>query len=222
MGKKYQVLIVGGGPVGVALAVNLGLRGISSAVIERHTEIQRIPKGQNLLQRSVEHFWFWGIEEELRAGRVMPREFPMNGIVAYGNLTGEYWYAPPLREILNPYYFLENERLPQYEMDKVLRRKAAGMAKVDLRLGWTAETVEQDADGVRIAIVGPDGTREVVDGDYAVGCDGSRSLVREQIGISQSGDDFDQPMVLTVFRSRDLSEKLNAIAGTSIRRRSQR
>jgi len=55
MQKRYQVVIVGGGPVGVALAVDLGLRGVSCALVERRTEPQRIPKGQGLTQRSMEH-----------------------------------------------------------------------------------------------------------------------------------------------------------------------
>lgn len=48
MDKHYQVIIVGGGPVGVALAVDLGLRGVSCALIERRRRLQQIPKGQNL------------------------------------------------------------------------------------------------------------------------------------------------------------------------------
>jgi 2-polyprenyl-6-methoxyphenol hydroxylase-like FAD-dependent oxidoreductase len=47
---------VGGGPVGVALAVDLGLRGVRCALIERRLEPPRIPKGQNLTQRAMEHF----------------------------------------------------------------------------------------------------------------------------------------------------------------------
>ena len=61
MDKHYQVIIVGGGPVGVALAVDLGLRGVSCALIERRRRLQQIPKGQNLTQRTLEHFYFWGI-----------------------------------------------------------------------------------------------------------------------------------------------------------------
>jgi len=45
MNKRHQVIIVGGGPVGVALAVELGLRGIDCALIERRLEPQLIPKG---------------------------------------------------------------------------------------------------------------------------------------------------------------------------------
>jgi 2-polyprenyl-6-methoxyphenol hydroxylase-like FAD-dependent oxidoreductase len=76
MKKRHQVVIVGGGPVGVALAVDLGLRGIACALVERRVEPQRIPKGQNLTQRSVEHFYFWRIADELRAARVLPPEYP--------------------------------------------------------------------------------------------------------------------------------------------------
>ena len=123
--NRYQVVIVGGGPVGVALAVDLGLRGISCALIERRTAPHRIPKGQNLTQRSVEHFHSWGIADALRAARILPPEYPMSGIIAYESLTSEYWYAPPLRELVNAYYFEENERLPQYQTEKVLRARMA-------------------------------------------------------------------------------------------------
>lgn len=206
---KYQVVIVGGGPVGVALAVDLGLRGISCALIERHLTPQQIPKGQNLMQRSVEHFWRWGIVDELRAARAMPPDYPMSGIIAYGDLTTDDWYAPPLREIVNSYYFQDNERLPQYRTEAVLRAKMATLPNVDARFGWSMTDLAQDNEGVRIAIAEVDGPgRDVVEAEYAVGCDGSHSRVRDHIGIPRSGADFDQLMVLAVFRSQDLNEGL--------------
>ena len=58
MEKRHKVLVVGGGPVGASLALELGMRGISVGVIERRTSPQRIPKGQNLTQRTLEHFYF--------------------------------------------------------------------------------------------------------------------------------------------------------------------
>src|SRR5215471_8495528 len=130
MSRRYQVAIVGGGPVGLALALDLGLRGIACALVERRTELQRIPKGQNLTQRSVEHFYFWGIADELRAARVLPPEYPMSQIVTYGDLSSEYWYALEMREIANPYYFQPNERLPQYQGEQVLRKRMTQLASV--------------------------------------------------------------------------------------------
>src|SRR6202167_2173112 len=152
MNKRYQVVIVGGGPVGVALAVELGLRGISCALVERRIEPQLIPKGQNLTQRSMEHFHFWGVADEVRAARMLPPEYPMSGIVAYRDLSNDYWYAPPLREIVNSYYFEDNERLPQYLGEFVLRKRMAQLDNVEARFGWTAETIAQDKNGVHVTV----------------------------------------------------------------------
>lgn len=195
--------------MGVALAVELGQRGIACALVERRLEPQRIPKGQNLTQRSVEHFYFWGVAEELRAARLLPPEFPMSGIVAYRDLSSEFWYAPPLREIVNSYYFQNNERLPQYLGESVLRARMAQLPSVEARFGWIAETVEQDADGGRVTIAKDGGAEhEVLEADYVVGCDGGHSTVRQQIGIERGGADFNELMVLALFRSRELHEKL--------------
>jgi 4-hydroxyisophthalate hydroxylase len=207
--KSHQVVIVGGGPVGVALAVELGLRGISCALVETRTTLQRIPKGQNLTQRTLEHFYFWGIVEELRAARLMPRGYPIGEITAYESLSGPYWHAPAGREIVRPYYFQANERLPQYQMEAVLRHKVASLPDVEARFGWSATGIEQDGDGVRITIAEEDGAgRAVLAADYVVGCDGGHSLVRGEVGIARGGADFDQLMVLVVFRSRALHEGL--------------
>ena len=207
MKKRHQVVIVGGGPVGVALAVELGLRGVSCAVVERYIKPLRIPKGQNLTQRTLEHFYFWGIVDALRAVRLLPEGYPIPGVTAYGNMMSEFWYAPPGREVVRSYYFQANDRIPQYLMEDVLRRKMATLPNVESQFGWSAQAVEQDANGVRVTIVEEGGTgREVLEAEYVVGCDGAHSLVREQIGIARGGADFDQLMLLAVFRSRELHE----------------
>jgi 4-hydroxyisophthalate hydroxylase len=209
MQTKHQVAIVGGGPVGVALAVDLGLRGIDCALVERRTELQNIPKGQNLAPRTLELFYFWGIADRLRAARIMPKGYPISSITAYGTLMSDYWYAPPQREIVREYYFEDVERLPQYLTERVLRSRMAEMPNVTDFFGWTAETVEQDGNRARVTIAKSDGTqRAALEADFLIGCDGSHSLVRGQAGIAAGGVDFDQSMVLVVFRSKELHEAL--------------
>ena len=183
------------------------MRGISCALVESRTEVGRIPKGQNLTHRTLEHFYFMGIVDELRAARFLPPGFAIGEITSYGDLNGEYWFAPAGRELVHDYYFQKNDRLPQYQMEKVLRAKMATLPKVESRFGWTATKVEQDAGSARVTIT-KDGASEVLEGDYLVGCDGGHSIVREQIGIPRSGHDFDQLMVLIVFRSRELHDEL--------------
>jgi 2-polyprenyl-6-methoxyphenol hydroxylase-like FAD-dependent oxidoreductase len=211
-----QVTIVGGGPVGMGLAIELGLRGIPCNVVERYAQPQRIPKGQNLTQRTMEHFFFWGAEEALRAARTIPREYGIGGVTAYRTLLGSYTYDWLRRELVRPFYFTENERLPQYAMEAVLRRRAAEVSTIQLLYGWSADSVAQDDDGVSVVIAQREGHgRRTLRAQYVVGCDGSRSLVREQAGIPQTRSDHDRLMVLLVFRSQELHRLLERFPGKS-------
>src|SRR6185312_2387969 len=80
---------------------------------------------------------------------------------------------------------------------------------VEARFGWQATGVARHAGGVRVTVEN-EATQETATlaADYAVGCDGGGSMVREASGIARSGTDFEQLMVLVVFRSRELHEKL--------------
>ena len=95
---QASVVVVGGGPVGLALAATLGKARNPCVLLERCLEPSAIPKGQNLTARSLEHFYYWDCADELRAARLLPPGFPIGGITAYGSLAGEYWYAPAGRE----------------------------------------------------------------------------------------------------------------------------
>jgi 2-polyprenyl-6-methoxyphenol hydroxylase-like FAD-dependent oxidoreductase len=174
----------------------------------------QIPKGQNLTQRTLEHFYFWGCVDQLRAARVMPPGYPIGGVTAYGNLMSDYWYTQVGREVVRPYYFQDNERLPQYLTEAVLRERASELEDVTCRFGWTATSVEQDDRGVRVTVVPEDGAGapQVLEAAYVVGCDGPRSMVRDQVGIDRVGlsrsGPLERRMVLAVFRSRALHEGL--------------
>ena len=247
MQDRFQVVVVGGGPVGVALAVELAQRRISCAVVERSTELHDIPKGQLLTGRTLEHFYFWGCLEELRAARLLPAGHEIATITAYDNLRSGYRYGssvavPPPAEL----YFQTGERLPQYQTEGVLRERLAQLPGATVLFGMTVTEVQQDGGGVRIAVAptaqgterayswesrqddgAPDGGEgRVLDGgegrvlsaDYVVGCDGGRSLVRESAGIARDGTDYGKKMMLVVFRSRELHERLEELpAATTYR-----
>ena len=210
MGKRTQVIIVGGGPVGVGLAIDLAQRGVSSILIERREGMHNVPRGQNLTQRTLEHFYFWGCVDEVRAARLLPPEVPASGIVAYKDLMNEHWHSFEGREIVGQYYFQKNDRMPQYQFEKALRRRMASLAPIEARFGWKVVSVEQNDNGVRVGVEheAGDGKRETLEADYVVGCDGGHSIVREQGGIKRDGTDFDQIMVLAVFKSREFNEGL--------------
>lgn len=214
--ETHDVVIVGGGPVGIGLAIELGLRGVTVAVVERYPQPQPIPKGQNLTQRTTEHFHFWGCEPQLRAARTVPEEYGIGGLTAYGTLLSGHHYDWLQRELVRPFYFTANERLPQYETEKVLRARAAEVPGITLLYGWQASDVEQDGDGATVTIVEREGTAEKrLRGRFVVGCDGARSLIREKAGITQTRRDHDKLMVLLVFKSTGLHDLLKRFPGKS-------
>jgi 2-polyprenyl-6-methoxyphenol hydroxylase-like FAD-dependent oxidoreductase len=203
--RDAQVVIVGGGPVGLGLAIELGQRGVRTVLVERLPDPSPVPRGQNLTQRTMEHFHFWGVEKRVRAARTIPREYGIGGLTAYGTLLGPYSYDWMQRELVRPFYFTDNERLPQYATEAVLRRRVGELTCVEALYGWRASEVSQDDGGVSVLITERAGSgRRRLEADYLVGCDGSRSIVREQAGIAQALSDHDRLMVLLVFRSREL------------------
>jgi 4-hydroxyisophthalate hydroxylase len=211
-----QVVIVGGGPVGMGHAIELGQRGIRCIVVERYTEPQPIPKGQNLTQRTMEHFHFWGAERELRAARTIPTGYGIGGMTAYGTLLSGYNYDWLQRELVRPFYFTDNERLPQYATEAVLRRRVSQIPAIETIYGWRAETIHQDKDGAHVEIAARNGgAGRTLSARYVVGCDGGRSIVRDQAGITQTRSDHDRLMVLLVFRSIALHRLLERFPGKS-------
>jgi hypothetical protein len=157
----------------------------------------------------MEHMDRWGLEKQLRDARLMPPGFPIGELTAYGSLMSEYWHAPAGREVVREFYDQDNERLPQYQMEAVLRQKVAELPSVTMFLGYEAGALEQSEPGVTIAVRNSQtGEGETLRGQYLVGCDGTRSTVREQVGIKATHQNYEKTMLLAIFRSADLSEKL--------------
>jgi len=214
--QDAQVLIIGGGPVGMGLAIELGQRGIRCLVVERYATPQPIPKGQNLTQRTMEHFHFWGAEQRLRQARTIPPEYGIGGLTAYGTLLGPHVHDWLQRDLVKQYYFTANERLPQYATEAVLRQRVAELPTVQVLYGWEMSAIQQDEQGVTATVLErAGGARRVVRAAYAVGCDGARSPVREQAGLRQTLTAHDRVMVLLVFRSKGLHELLKRYPGKS-------
>ena len=202
-----DVVVVGGGPVGLGLAIDLAQRGVTVTVVERHRTIQPIPKGQNLTQRSDEHFRCWGVTEAIKARSPIPPDKANGGLTCYGTLLSGYHFNWFQRQSVREFYAADSERLPQYETEAALRERLAQLPNARLLSGWTFVAVSHSHDSVQLTLSETDGTAQThLTAHYAVGCDGARSSFRGSLGVGLTIDDPGKKMVLLTFRSPRLDQ----------------
>jgi 2-polyprenyl-6-methoxyphenol hydroxylase-like FAD-dependent oxidoreductase len=205
------VLIAGAGPAGLALAVELGLRGIECLVVEPRPQPTRLrPRAKTLNARTMEHARRWGLAGRLRAAAPLPVSWSQDVSFCTTFLGREITRFTGVLGLADDGDSPERgQQLPQYVLEQVLREVAAELPTVDLRLGWRLQSLDApgpgDADGpVHATLSTPAGVAVPVTAEYVVGADGARSVVREQIGARYVGATALRPNTGLVFRSREL------------------
>jgi 2-polyprenyl-6-methoxyphenol hydroxylase-like FAD-dependent oxidoreductase len=185
------VLVIGGGPVGLALAGDLGWRGIGCTLVEQSDGSIYQPRMDLVGVRTMEFCRRWGLVPAVE-GSPYPRDYAQDNIYLT-SLTGYelgrerfpgIGQAPPPKE--SPQ---RRERCPQNMFDPILRAFAVSQNNVALRYRTRLLSFTQNADLVTAVVENAEtGTREDILARYIVGCDGARSLVRETLGIAMQGN----------------------------------
>ena len=185
-----KVLIVGAGPVGLALAIELGHRGVPCLVVERNDRVGYAPRAKTTNVRTREHLRRWGIAGKLRAASPLGLDYPSN-VVFVTRLAGHELarfenalYCAPGR---NPLYSEHAQWIPQYSVEQVLREHAESLPGVALRFNCELKGFDQDDAGVHARLL-DNGNEVVVHAEFLVGADGARSSVREAIGAKMQGE----------------------------------
>ena len=191
-GPDTDVLVVGAGPVGLCLAIELGLRGVSVRLIEREPARGPQPRAKTLNMRSLEHFRRWGVADAVRAASPIPSDLPTD-VVFQTRLFG--WHIATIPSIYfrgntcahDPRFNEPSEWIPQNVVEGELKRKAQSLPNVRLDFGVELASLSSGADDVEAVVRERDGAQERILARYLVGCDGARSRVRESIGVKLSG-----------------------------------
>ncbi len=212
MTARVPVLIVGGGPVGLALAGELGWRGVPCRLIEKTDGAIEQPKMDLVGIRTMEFCRRWGIVDWVRDA-----PYPPDYAQDYVYVTGLNNYELgretfPGRgfEACPPESPQKRERVPQDMFDPILARFARSFSHVTLHHNSELTGFEQQADCVR-ATVRDTGTGETqtIEADYLVGTDGGASTVREALGIGMSGNPALTYTTNVLFRCPNFSELHN-------------
>ena len=218
------MLIIGGGPCGLMLAIELGRRGIATLVLDEKDSPARFPQANATQARTMEHFRRLGFAERVRA-QGLPPDYPTD--IAYFTRFIGYELArfqlPTARQARELVKTLGGSwsaaelphRCSQMYVEQILRQEAEALASVSLHSGWRAATLQQDRDGVTVMTERSDGSdRRNFRALFAVGADGARSLTRKSLGYSYQGEgaavrDFmGGRMSAIYFRSADLYDLL--------------
>ena len=208
---RVPVLIAGGGPSGLAAAIELGRRGIEVLVVEPRTTLDPLrPRAKTTSVRTMEHLRRWGIADRLRAAAPLPVEHAQDVVFVTGLFGHEItrfdnafglWTTP--REIAAE----PGQQAPQPLVEQVLREAAAELPSVTLLIGWRVASVLDGPGEVHAVLEGPDAEPHRVTADYLLGCDGGAGISRTAIGARYEGSSGTLPNLSITFRSRALEER---------------
>jgi 2-polyprenyl-6-methoxyphenol hydroxylase-like FAD-dependent oxidoreductase len=203
-----SVLIAGAGPVGLALACELGLRGVDCMLIEKRDGAIKVPKQSMVSSRNMEFCRRWGVANAVRTA-VWPESHPRD-FTYLASLRGR-----ELLRVKMPSYAERDPRdytpeapcpCPQIYFDPILAARVKAFANVAFHYGTSLDAFTQDGDGVDVQLTDlATGAPRSVRARYLVGCDGPAGAIREKLGIRLEGLGVVANSVNLFFRSAGLA-----------------
>ncbi|MBN8494690.1 MAG: FAD-dependent monooxygenase, partial [Burkholderiales bacterium] len=181
--QHAAVVIVGGGPVGLATALGLARQGVASVVVEADDTVCMGSRAICLSRRSLEICGRLGALPELLA-----RGLPWSGGRSFWQDTEVFRFTMPLHEgqRLPPMINLQQYYIEDALLGAVARVNAQAPGRIDLRWATTVEAIDPQADGVSLRLANALG-QGTLTADWVVACDGGQSFVRNALGLALEG-----------------------------------
>lgn len=224
--KEHDIVIVGGGPVGLMAAMDLAYRNVSVLVLERRSnEDPAHPRCNTTSARTMEFLRRLGCSEQYRATG-LPAGYPtdvtymtrINGI----EITRYHLNCPDDRFEQDRFAHdggwhsaERSHRSSQMYLERVMRAHAEAMPNVELRYLQDVVGVTQHDGVVDLSVDNlASGSRETIRARYVIACDGGRSTVRRQLGIKMEGGASGIGRVQSIsFRSADVLKNFSGKPG---------
>jgi 2-polyprenyl-6-methoxyphenol hydroxylase-like FAD-dependent oxidoreductase len=190
--NNTDILIVGGGPVGLSLALFLDMYGVKSVLFNSDEVTRWHPKGNNHNQRTMEHYRRLGIADDLRK-LGLPQDHPLD--IAYFDRFSRHEIArfsvpsKGARLSMRAHSHADDQfvepmsRINQMYVEEYLQRHARTRPNITMRFGWTVTGNVQSDNDVRVTAKNKAGEEETWSAHYLVGCDGSKSDIRRSLDI---------------------------------------
>ncbi|MBO9463929.1 FAD-dependent oxidoreductase [Tropicibacter sp. R15_0] len=188
---RHPVVVMGGGPIGVAMALDLGLQGIPVVVLDDHEGIGMGSRAICFAKRSMEIAGRYGCGEPMLDKGVvwnLGKVFHKEGKVFEFNLLPEEGHKYPAFINLQQPYF------EKFLVDRVREAQAAG-APIELRGKNRVDSVTEFDDYIELQITTPDGEYKL-QADWLIGADGASSPLRGMLGLDFEGRVFEDSFLI--------------------------
>ena len=175
------MIVVGGGPIGLSLALGLARRGVASIVLEKRREVCDEPGAVVLWARTLELVADWGLADALCDAGTFASALTVTDAASRKRLLRlDFGVVDDVVARAGALI------LEQPLLERILRQRLASTGACDLRFGWEAKRLAQDDGGVDV--VAFDGaTERALRASFLAGCDGTESFVRKACGIGVEG-----------------------------------
>jgi len=215
--SDFDVVVVGAGPVGLTLAIDLGRRGARTLLLEKDPTTKQYPKMDRSNARTMEFYRRLGVADRVRA-LGYPPDASMDVFIVtrlcdpplarlhYPSVAehrAKIAACKDASEPLEPYQLVS-----QNDLEPLLKEVAESTPNVTVRFGCELTDFVQDGEGVGLSVKSPEGAQQTIRASYLVGCDGGKSTVRKTLGIKLEGQGNIRATRQICFRSESFYENI--------------
>lgn len=212
---NFDIIVIGGGPVGIATGIELGLHGVKTLVLEKHDAPLMLPRAQSLSARTMELFLKWGVDKTLEDNLLLPKSLPQTGVWC-DNLHGKAfldtaWGDNELAENVSA---KAGVRVPIWVTEAVLRNRLKELSSVTFLKEHEVSSIIDNDEDFSINVISKKNNKHLnFSGKYLCCCDGVSGITKKHFNNPYTPLSNATKMLGVLFTAPDLMKSKSVADG---------